>query len=162
MGAVNTHYITLAFDSKPGNIRVSFTDTRFTFNTSIPLSASVHLCPFSCSPRPCAAIGSVIIFSTSNMGSWAFCPHSLFSFPLLGANLPLLPRSRPSSPFLSLSLPRSLVMTSACDTCGKLLRGPCFRRDTDILRVVGDGAILGTCKYENFLSWSISYIPVDQ
>lgn len=47
-------------------------------------------------------------------------------------------------------------MTLACDTCGKLLRGPCLQKDTDTLRVLPGWAIFRTRKSENFLQRSAS------
>ena len=108
-----------------GNLRVNFTDTRFTYSTFTLLSASAHLCPFSCSPRPSTSTRSTTIHALClhppPLLTWAFIylPH-YFLCHSLKLILPL-PIPWPSS-----SLPRPLVVTLACDTCGKLLRGPRF------------------------------------
>lgn len=74
---------------------VNFTDTRFTFTTSTLLSVSSHLGPFSCSSfRPLAAI------KPNTLRALCLNPLfvSLFSFPLLTANLA---PSHSLAPFLS-------------------------------------------------------------
>lgn len=120
-----------------GNVEVDFTDARFTFNTSAPLSASAHLCPFSRPPHPSSAIEPAAIPAScapQNTGLRAFICLSLY-FLRLFLRLILLPSPQfpqPSSslslsPTPSLTFPRSLVMALACDTCGKLLWGPKLR-----------------------------------
>lgn len=85
---------------------VNFTDTQFTFSTFTLLSASAHLCPLSCSPRPSAEVTHhprplSSPLSPSNMS--LYLSYSLFSFPLLKANLASFPVPGPLPP-LSLAL----------------------------------------------------------
>lgn len=92
--------------------RVNFTDALFTYNTSTLLSASAHLCPFSCSPS--AANGSITSHTLYRNplpllegGYEGAFLDLLFFLSLLKATLLSFP-----TPWPSFSLPRSLVMTS--------------------------------------------------
>lgn len=131
--------------------RVNFTDALFPYNTSTLLSASAHLFPFSCSLS--AANGSITSHTLYRnppplLASFGGLFWTCY-FSYLSLKQPLFPFLLHDPLFLSLALSS---WHRSCDTCEKLLQGPCFRQDTDILRVLDDRAIFGACKYENFLS----------
>lgn len=134
-----------------GKHGVNFTDTQFTFNTSTLLSVSVHLRPFSCSPRPFAAIKPNTALYLNPCLLWAWVSKPLFIlliifFPLLTANL------APSH-----SLARFLSPSLSCHDTGlwhvwETFVGPLLQKGHWYTESAGWLGYFWNCKYENFLS----------